>query len=1222
MKRTVIIVLCPSAILAVALVACLIFAQRAPESSQARRSPVPRAEEETSAAGSATLQSHRNIGRAYYEQGKYAEAVAEFQKVVASGQALATDHLNLGLALMQANKLNEALGEVTTAKQMDPKLMAADYNLGILYKRELRYPDAVAALKRVIEADPNEPAAWFNLGTVYFAEKNLEEALDAHQHVVGMGFGRGQNFYVASLFHTFTTLVRLKRLAEAEKVLKQHEKMRDKVPGISLQNPALEGGKYGAILVPPVPPTEIARRSSHDKAEFAEITSQLGVSLPTLQESPPFAFRKPIKASDYSLDFARQNLLPLFGPSITVGDYDGDGRSDLYVVNPAGSNHLLHNNGDGTFADVTEKAGVAGPGASLSATFADYDNSGKPSLFVAGLDGVRLYRNHGDGTFTDDTKKAGLPIPPVGGTGELDTRAVLFDVDNDGFVDLIVTVYTDLKTPPQKDSFLFPDDFSGAATHFYRNNGDATFTEITESSGLGSARGRMRGAVFADFDNDGYIDLFLFRDDGPPLLYENRGEDKFVLRQPEPGSALAKALVFDAQVADFNHDGNFDLALWSPDRYHVLLNRKGWRFTPAAGLPAIAAPTSFFAFRGTVADLNGDSFPDLLAADASGKYHFLANHAGRFREGTLNLPAARQASFATLMPTCLGSPGKLDLVGLTPHGQLMAYEKQGPPPRWLEVKLSGFKSNTQGIGSVVEFKAGNFYQKVVATGNPVRIFAGDLPKLDVVRVTWPNAVIQNWIDVATNKPIEVRESERLASSCPLLYVWDGARFVFATDVLGVAPLGELAPDGSRIKPYPEELVRLPDNLRDQNGDYIFQLTDELREVDYFDQVRLLTVNHPASEEIYANEIYSASPLRPTLYAVSQKRFPVSAVDDHGHDVLAQILYVDGQYPTAFARTRILGLADLHTLTLDPGDLPTSGPIALWLTGWVFWTDSNGSRALMSNKQFDFAHRPEPVEGQLDMVPPYLQVRNAQGEWVTVIPDMGAPSGANRTMRVDLTGKFLSADHHVRIVTNFCVYWDQLFFTTDDAPAPAPKELPLVSADLHYRGFSTPVSARGHLQPDSFEYVNVLAHAPWNPMQGRYTRYGAVEKLLARPDDQMVVMAAGDELTVRFSGRGLPPLKPGWKQSFFLYAHGWAKDGEPNTAFPKTVEPLPFRAMANYPPSPQDRAPASAEYRQYLYDYLTRPGYWLIPPLAPATEPGLGLGPGRAVGIRGSGSARQ
>ena len=1166
--------------LALILNACFIYAQKRSEGAKPGARPAPHTAKEAVATPSAAMQTLRNIGRAYYEQGKYVEAIEEFQKVVASGKALASDHLNLGLALMQANKLNEALGELTTARQMDSHLVAADFNLGILYKRELRYPDAEVTLKRVIAADTEDPSAWFNLGTVYFAERNLEECLEAHHHVLDMGFGRGQNFYVASLFHTFTALVRLKRQDDAQKVLKLHEKIRDRVPNISLQNPALEGGKYGAILVPAAAPLEVGRRLSLEKVTFAEITQKLGLALPAASAAA-FDPRQPIKASEYSLEFARQNLVPLFGPSVTVGDYDNDGHPDLYIVIPSGSNHLFHNNGDGTFTDVTEKAGVAGPGWSLSATFADFDNSTKSSLFVVGLDGVKVYRYAGDGVFRDDTEKSGLkPVP-----GELDTRAVLFDADNDGYLDLVVTAYTDLNKPPQKDTFLFPNDFRGATTHFYRNNGDGSFKEITSSTSLASAQGRMRGAAFADFMNRGYTDLFLFRDDGPPLLFENQGEDKFLLRR-ETGSPLGDTVVLDAQVADFNHDGAFDLALWTPTGYRVLLNQRDGKFAPLASAPAVAAPAGLFGFRGAVADLNGDSFPDLLAADASGKVHFLVNRAGKLQEGALTLPAADRAALAALAPAWLDNSGRLDLLALTRSGQLRAYEKAGPPARWVEVKMNGYKSNSQGIGSVVEFKAGNFYNKVVVTSSPIRIFTGDLTKLDVIRVTWPNAVVQNWIDVQTDKQIEVRESERLASSCPLLYAWDGRKFVFVTDVLGVAPLGELEPAGTRTKPFPEEFVRLPDLAPGADGDYVLQLTDELREVDYFDQVKLLAVDHPASEEIYSNEIYSANPGRPALYAVRDKRFPVSAVDDQGHDVLPLLLQADGRYPANFAPHRILGMADLHALTLDLGELPAHAPVSLWLNGWVFWTDSNGSRALMSNRQ-------------LAMTSPYLQVRDAAGKWVTVIPDLGLPSGTNRTMRVDLAGKFLSPNRHVRIVTNLCVYWDQIFYTTNEAPAPAPGELPLVAADLHYRGFSTPTSDPEHRKPDSFNYQQVMAAAPWNPMRGNYTRYGAVDRLLARPDDQLVVLATGDELTVRFSSRALAPVKPGWKRDFFLYARGWAKDGEPNTAFAWTVQPLPFGHMSNYPPGPHDRAPSTPEYRQYLREYLTRPGYALIPPLAPA-----------------------
>src|SRR5208337_1685693 len=219
--------------------AFLICAQTPPSGSKSASHPVKQA----AAPAAVPLQTYRNVGKAYFEQGKYVEAIEQFQKVVASGKASAVDHLNLGMALMQANKLDAALGEMTTAKQMDPHLVAADYNLGILYQRELRYPDAEQALERVIAVDPQDPATWFNLGTVNFAEKKLNESLDAYHHVIEMGFGRGQNFYVAALFRSFTAYARLKRHDDAEKVLKQWEGMHDKVPNISQQNPALEGGK-------------------------------------------------------------------------------------------------------------------------------------------------------------------------------------------------------------------------------------------------------------------------------------------------------------------------------------------------------------------------------------------------------------------------------------------------------------------------------------------------------------------------------------------------------------------------------------------------------------------------------------------------------------------------------------------------------------------------------------------------------------------------------------------------------------------------------------------------------------------------------------------------------------------------------------------------------------------------------------------------------------------
>ena len=193
-------------------------------SATTKRAPIRKTSPVRGSAGSfaSSVQAARNLGVAYYEQGKYPEAAGQFKKVVAAGHAVALDHMNLALALMQDNKLNEALGELATTQQMAPKLISVEYNLGILYKRELRYTDAEAALKGVVAADPDEPSAWFNLGVVYFLERKFPEALEAHERVNKMGFGRGQNFYVASLFRTFTVLNRLGQREEAQKVLALH----------------------------------------------------------------------------------------------------------------------------------------------------------------------------------------------------------------------------------------------------------------------------------------------------------------------------------------------------------------------------------------------------------------------------------------------------------------------------------------------------------------------------------------------------------------------------------------------------------------------------------------------------------------------------------------------------------------------------------------------------------------------------------------------------------------------------------------------------------------------------------------------------------------------------------------------------------------------------------------------------------------------------------------
>jgi hypothetical protein len=198
------------------------------------------------------------------------------------------------------------------------------------------------------------------------------------------------------------------------------------------------------------------------------------------------------------------------------------------------------------------------------------------------------------------------------------------------------------------------------------------------------------------------------------------------------------------------------------------------------------------------------------------------------------------------------------------------------------------------------------------------------------------------------------------------------------------------------------------------------------------------------------------------------------------------------------------------------------------------------------------------------------------------------------MAVDLTGKFLSDSREVRIVTNLCVYWDEIYLLESDAaPSNRMTAAALLSADLHFRGFSRPTIHSQRKQPEQFEYQAVSPTSMWNPTPGAYTRYGAVADLLREPDDRMAILGSGDEVTLRFEARVLPPLPAGWKRDFLLLVDGWAKDADANTAFSQSVLPLPFHDMTSYPYPAGQHFPDDPVHQEYQRQYNTRPALRLV-----------------------------
>jgi hypothetical protein len=509
-------------------------------------------------------------------------------------------------------------------------------------------------------------------------------------------------------------------------------------------------------------------------------------------------------------------------------------------------------------------------------------------------------------------------------------------------------------------------------------------------------------------------------------------------------------------------------------------------------------------------------------------------------------------------------------------------ERVAPGRRWIRVQLRGVKSLKLAQDAEVEIKAGTLYRRQTYNGVPLLFDVGNAVTVDVVRITWPNGLIQNEVKQATNRLHSYEEAQRLSGSCPMIWTWNGKEFEFITDVLGVAPLGASDGDGSYFPVDHDEYVSIPGRaLKAVDGQYEIRVTEELSEVSYLDQIQLLAVDHPASMEIFTNEKFKAPPYPEFhLYGVERRTYPSAARDDAGRDVLPLLLRKDQRYPDRFQRSQ-LGVAPVHTLELDFSNSAPDSDAVLFLNGWVDWPDGSTFRAASQ-------------ESKSGLVVPYLQMQDAQGRWFTVNQDMGMPAGKPKTIAVPL--HWLSASRKLRIATSLCVYWDEVFLDAGRAPAYRQSELGLASADLHFRGFSESRIDPERKQPDTFFYGSVSPFSFWNPTPGFYSRYGDVKSLVTGVDDRLVIMGSGDELRLRFEAAKLPPLPQGWTRDFLLKVDGWAKDRDPNTAFSTTVEPLPFHAMSRYPYPISEHFPDDDAHARYRREYNTRPALRLIRPL--------------------------
>jgi len=1097
--------------------------------------------------------AHNNLGVAYMDRQEQKRALAEFDKAWALDPHLYAARLNQAIALLNLQQYPRAQSVLDEAAKREPKNPRVWYNLGLLEKSNGHADASAADFARAAEIDPADADTQYFLGQDYMAAHQYPKAIAAFTRALKIN-----PFHVSAEFALAQAYQRSGETARAREHLLRFQHLVAMKLGAPMSLTYGDQGKYSlAGIIPP----EIEQVGPAIPVHFVDVTSQSGL---------------PTRAAPQNSQTSATDGMDSLGSGACVFDYDGDGRPDIFLVNADGNGRpaLYHNLGNGKFEDVIARSGIKIPGGGMGCTAGDYDNDGHPDLAVSYNGGVALFHNDGDGKFHDVTASTGIRV-----AGQ--AMGVTFvDYDHDGDLDLFVA------RAPATDAADTSASMSASTNELWRNNGNGTFTEVTQQTGL-DGPGPSWGAVASDINNDRAVDLVVAAFHGAPVVYLNPREGKFHAERPWASPMPAPAV--GALAFDFNKDGWMDLAFthWSAPGLSLWRNVDGKQFVPVA-LPKLDWSRGW----GLAAvDYDDDGWIDLAAigSDPSGGHIALLRNQGAagFRDVSkeVGLDKIHLAHPRSLVAADFFGDGATDLL-ITQNGgsPVLLRNVGGNRNHWLRVHLNGLNDNKSAIGAEMDVFAGPIRQKFEissASGylgqsdTNITVGLDGVAKVDILRMLWPTGVLQDEIGFPADSRQAITELDRRGSSCPILFAWNGHKFQFIADILGPGIVGHWVAPGRRNIPNPAEYLKVNgSSVRPKSGQLSFRLLEPEEELDYLDQVRLLAVDHPADVEVYSNGRFAMNPPFPVFKVIASRDAhpPLAAWDDHGRNVLPLLLARNHQFVAGFDGPPFAGFAKLHWLELDLGNWNPRRPLHLILDGF---TDYFSASSLYSAWQ-----------AGVKPIPPFIEALDATGRWHRVVNDMGFPAGFERTMTVDLTGKLTRGTRKIRIVTNLKIYWDRIRIDNSVGAPYRVMNVPLAKAQLEFRGY--PRYIEGKTAGDlSYVYDEVSATGPYARQVGNYTRYGDVASLLDHVDEKYVIFGSGDEVAVNFDPSSLPALPRGWTRDYFFYANGFDKDMDFYADFGGTVDPLPVDTLASYPYPRGVDYPTDPNHLDYLLRYNTR-----------------------------------
>ncbi|HUQ34099.1 MAG TPA: FG-GAP-like repeat-containing protein [Pyrinomonadaceae bacterium] len=1108
------------------------------------------------------------VGLAALQVGDDVRAESELTKATVLAPNEPAAWANLGLLNLRQRNVDSAAEKLEKARALAPDNSRIHMLLAIMESTRGRFTEAISALRKAIELDPKNLKALYMLSEET-ERQNDEQSADESGRLLSKILEAQPDNLAVQLEATRIAAKRndagslkalVARLGERAtawppEVQQQFKALQDAVAGGDTRAAATRVAFLRNVLVRvPEYRTSLSAVKMQPGEDAEPFTEFLRMENPAFTPAPP----------DEALAFTASPVADFQSGKwdwISAISLNGEGAPVLAVAN---LRELRLSTGAVMPLPGSSQAAPPLPGKIIAVDF-NYDF--KTDIVVGYNGGLRFFRQDSPDKFSDVTAQTKLPASL---TGSIFFGIWAADIDADGDMDILASL------------------FHREITEL-RNNGDSTFTAMNPFQGSAE----LGDFVWADLDSDGDADATFIGDNALKVYINERG-GQFRERPVPFDLPDVRALT----VADVNNDGKFDLVLMQADGMIRRISDKtdGQEAWEIADVARVTPPPSsnYIDFSSGIlqlfsGDLDNNGSLDLVVSTSSvfinsgepkltATIVLLSDQQGVFKQ------AAVKPGTSTFSIADVNGDGRLDMLGFLveengqhPISQINSgsknYHWQQVRPRAKEA-TGDQRINSFGLGGEMEIRSGLLVQKQLITGPLVHFGLGEQQSADVVRIVWPNGSVRAEFDLKADETILAEQ--RLKGSCPFLFAYNGKEMKFVKDAvpwssaigLRINTLGT-----ARVEATEEWYKIGRDQLVPRDGYYDLRITAELWETYYYDQLALMTVDHPVGTDIFVDERFVIPPAKLAITTVQTPKKIARAVDDNGQDVTETVSRLDGKYLDTFGRGQYQGVTRDHYVEIELGDdAPLSGPLLLIAHGWMHPTDSSINVAISQGQ----SRRPTPLS---------LEVPDGKGGWVTARPNLGFPAGRNKISLFDLTGIFRpGTERRLRLRTNLEVYWDKFEWAVGlpGAELRTTKLNPEV-ADLHYRGYSV-INQPDASSPQVPDYNKIASSKQiWRDLIGYYTRFGDVRELLLQTDDRYVIMNAGDEMTFRFLAQ--PPPADGWVRDYLIVGDGWIKDGDYNTGFSKTILPLPRHAEQEYT-TPPGRLEDEEVYRRNPQDWQT------------------------------------